>query len=51
MYLTDGDMLIWVVDIPKPGQAVVENAKTLRTDYVSVDHLDGWREVIPDDGT
>jgi hypothetical protein len=48
MYLTDGDALIYVVDIPKPGQAVVENAMTGRTDYVSTEHLDGWRVVIPE---
>jgi hypothetical protein len=50
MYLTDGDMLIWIVDLPKPGQAVVENALTGRTDYVPVEHLTGWRVVEPDRG-
>jgi hypothetical protein len=50
MYLTDGDMLIYVVDLPKPGTAVVENAMTGRTDYVAVDYLEGWRVVEPDRG-
>lgn len=50
MYLTDGDALIYVVDLPKPGTAVVENAMTGRTDYVSVDYLEGWRVVEPNRG-
>lgn len=50
MYLTDENTLIWVVDLPKPGTVVVENAATGRTDYVAVDYLNGWRVVEPDRG-
>lgn len=50
MYLTDERTLIRVIDLPKPGVAVVENVKDGSTDHMSAARLETWRVVEPDHG-
>lgn len=53
IYLTDGDrQLVLVLDLPEPGQAVVEDARTGTVSCIAAEGLDGWRVVEPaGDGT
>lgn len=46
MYLTDGERLIFVLDLPE-GQAVIEDVATGEVSCVPSVKLEGWRVVEP----
>jgi len=47
LYITDGTHLLYVLDLPEGGQAVVEDAMTGDVQCVPAIRLDGWKVVDP----
>lgn len=48
LYLTNGTQLLYVLDLPDEGQAVIEDAKTNKIKCVPTRELAGWRVVEPE---
>lgn len=47
LYLTNGRNLLYVLDLPDEGQAIVEDAADGKVYCIASKHLDGWRIVEP----
>ena len=49
-YLTDERRLVFVLDLPEPDQAIIEDARTGEVKCIPSRSLLGWRVVEPRDG-
>lgn len=49
-YLTDDKQLVYVLDLPEPDQAVIEDAATGNVSCMLAEKLIGWRIVEPSNG-
>ena len=48
LYVTDGHKLLYVLNLPEGGQAVVEDASTGSVECIPARRLEGWRVVKPE---
>lgn len=48
LYLTNERQLVYVLDLPESGQAVIEDALNCEIECVPCKNLEGWRVVVPD---
>jgi len=46
--VTDGHKLLYVLNLPEGGQAVVEDASTGSVECIPARRLEGWRVVKPE---
>jgi hypothetical protein len=50
LWLTNEKQLVYVLDLPESGQAVIEDCRNGEVECVPSKHLEGWRVVIPQHG-
>lgn len=50
LWLTNEKVLVYVLDLPESGQAVIEDARNGEIECVPSKKLEGWRVVVPQHG-